>query len=218
MFKEIIATLLIVAVAVSNSLQIIQDTPTCGTCVSNLADSFSAIQNIVVTNTSVNSCQNLCPLLGDYYSASCSLTCLAFGYTSFTNYIVYDTPDPIYVCQYAELCATNSNPTALITNFTTTPAYAPVGTDIQVTMQYTVTVGTGQSQIIIAGPSGNTFLQYERLLHQISGKDTISFLLSTLGDVPGVYSITGLVCAETCFSTAPGAATLSKSYYSYQLN
>ena len=183
----------------------------CPTCVAFMNNAINDLLQIILNGGVIGSCSALCGQLPDQLLAvTCNLLCDYVGITEFVNFISYEDPDPIYLCQVMDLCPVVDGGKVNITQALVSPSAGPAGTKFAIVMRYTVisTTSTGTLAVQINPPDGFPMGDGEFTEPQTPGEYSIEWDLDSTPSESeafsaGVYPIVVAVCAGDCSDSHP---------------
>jgi len=183
----------------------------CATCVSFMDQFINQLLDYILNGGVIGSCGALCSALpNELEQTVCDLLCDYVGITAFINFIQYEDPDPIYICQLMDICGYTPGGVVNITKTYVSPPSGQVGATFTIGMYYTVVASTsvGLLAIDILTPDGNDLGDGEFTEGQTPGQYSISWQLQAEPPEneafpPGVYKVQMAVCAGDCTNNHP---------------
>jgi len=178
----------------------------CPFCVNFMDNAINDLLNIILNAGVIGSCQSVCSYLPNQVEqVACNLICDYVGIEEFINFITYEDPDPIYLCQLFDICPHVDGGKANITNSFVSPKQGAAGTTFTIEMDYTVIAqtSTGLIAVTIIPPDGFPLGDAEFEEGQTPGSYKVSWTLDSTPSEnepfsPGVYQVQVAVCAGDC--------------------
>jgi len=127
----------------------------CRTCLEFVDDSLHELNNITKGNNVPKTCSALCdelanatsPTHANFTRSTCGTLCTGFTYPAFVKWAQQGVFNGIRSCELLQVCKTNPDGDAAITEFSITPLYAWGRTPRTINFSYHTTNGTGTGQI-----------------------------------------------------------------------
>jgi len=178
----------------------------CNVCVQIMGEIINELLNIILNIGVVGSCGELCGYLPNKYEVdACDLICDYVGIEEFIKLIEKEDPDPIFFCEEAKICYTNTNGTAVTNNVFVDPTSGQAGTKFQIGFNYTVTsyTSSGGPNVVVVPPAGMPVGGAEFYDGQAPGTYVTVFSLDTTPSeqepfTPGDYGVELALCAGDC--------------------
>lgn len=205
------------------------DVSLCGTCVAFAEESIDELLNVILNKYIVHTCDDLCGYLSkELDKIVCNVLCDYVGIKAFIEALEAADLDPIYYCELLGQCPVVNGGAGNITSITITPPSSPVGTDLTVTMQFTITNRTSTGQIAInIQPPGDYEAVYSDFLNDgyFPNNYSVNIDVNTQGSVDqngdpwpaGNYQVTLYLCSGLCGSKHPHAFLISSEETSFTL-
>jgi len=199
---------------------------TCSLCVSFMDSAIDNLLDIILEVGVLGGCAGICALLPNQIEqVVCQLLCDYVGVEEFVQIVNIIDPDPIYVCEFIDLCPYSDNAKAVINDLSVDPQSGEAGTTFVITVNYTVqsTIATGECAIDVQAVDGNDLGGGLLLENQTPGDYTISFSLDTTPsqDEPffsGNYPFVVGVCEGACGSIHPHSYILAQGNGAFVIN
>jgi len=193
--------------------------PWCATCIEFMDKAVNELLELLLGGV-LTGCKDLCENLPNKVEAVvCVFLCEIVGFEEFVNLVQDVDPNPIWLCEELDACATNDKAAAKITKVTLAPAQGPTGTNFTMTTDYTVTneIGTGELGLIVWPPANEGFPMGGGwiIIDQQPGhySTSVSFVAKPQQYDPwgpGLYNLTVTLCEGNCGSSHAHAFELSQ--------
>jgi len=183
----------------------------CPFCVDMMGQIINQLLNILLQVGVVGTCQELCSYLPDAVEqVGCDLICDYVGIEAFIDFINYEDPDPIYLCQLFDMCPVVNGGAVTITKCYVTPPKGPQGTTFTLGMNYVVVNATGTGLItnLVLPPDGFPLVGADFTEGQSPGPYHVEWTLDSNPSEnesfgPGKYEVDFAVCAGDCTTSHP---------------
>jgi len=178
----------------------------CAFCVDFMDNAIDQLLNIILNGGVIGTCAALCEQLpNSVEQIACDLICDYVGIEAFIDFIDYEDPDPIFICEEFSMCAVVENGAVNITKTVISPAKGSQGTEFTLGIFYTVinATGPGLLTVFVQPPSDFPMGDGEFTEGQTPGTYSISWKLNTQPTEqesfdPGVYQVQMAVCEGDC--------------------
>jgi len=183
----------------------------CPFCVNFMDNSINDLLNIILNAGVIGSCADLCSFLPNQLEqVACDLICDYVGIEAFIDFITYEDPDPIYLCQLFDICPHVDGGKVNITATSITPPSGATGTTFTIEMDYKVIAQTSSGLVAInilppdGFPLGDGEFEEGQAPGSYSAKWTVDTTPSEQEDFgPGIYQVQLAVCAGDCTTSHP---------------
>lgn len=139
--------------------------------------------------------------------------------------IVYEDPDPIYICQEGDLCPIVEGGKVTINSTFVAPRSGPSGTIFNFGITYNVVNATGPGLLMAAvlPPENGEALESSQFTEgQPPGKYSIQWSLDTTSSeqqtfISGLYQVVMAVCAGDCTTAHPYGGIYAQSQTTFTI-
>jgi len=193
----------------------------CGTCVAFADESIDILLNVILNKYIVGTCGDLCGYLPkELDKVICNVLCDYVGIRAFIEALEAADLDPVYYCELLGQCPVVNGGAGNITSITVTPTTGPVGTQLTINIEFTITqrTSTGTVSLNIQPPGPYESVGGDYLNEgYMPGNYQMNFDVDTKGAVDqngdpwptGAYAVEIDLCSGMCGSKHPHAFLLS---------
>jgi len=197
----------------------------CPFCVNFLGQVFDNLINAILNAGVLGTCGAVCSQLPNQLEqVACDLLCDYVGIEAFIDLVNYEDPDPIYVCQYWDVCNHTEGGQVTIHRTFVTPPKGPAGTTFVMSLQYTVVKATsvGGIEVAVYPPDSFPFGGGAFVEGQAPGNYEVDFELQAVPSEqeplnPGVYQVFWAICAGDCSTSHPWGGVYAESNTTFSI-
>ena len=224
---DMLATLAIVAATASSPFSDFQvsrvEASLCNPCVQIGEQGLNILLNEILNVGVIGGCGKLCGHLpGKAARIGCDVACAAVGIKTFIHVLNRTDLDPIYFCEELKACPAGRDDAAgSVDRAIVSPAAAPVETEFQIQLQFTIVNATGVGEIRLAIEGGQQRVSQSFVnVGFTPGAYATNVSFTPKNDesaqppviwMPGQYSYVFEVCQGECGSKHPHSIVFGKT-------
>jgi len=201
----------------------------CNPCVQIGEQGINLLLNEILNAGIVGGCSKLCSLVPSRLGAlACDVLCDSVGVKEFIKVLNSTDIDPIYFCEELGACPAGKDDAAgTVDGTAVSPAAAPVGTEFDIQLRFSVINATGVGEIRLAIEGGQQHIAQSFVnTGFLPGPYATNITFTPQNDEkaqppvfwsPGTYTYEFVVCQGECGSKHPHSKVFGKTVGSFQI-